>query len=113
MGRTHRVVSIGEEFGGLRVAQALKMAPVDVTRIDRRNFHLFQPLLCQVPNARCREMRLRPDSGSIARLSDAGDVDTFRALFAFTELTTTEWRDRVEQALRRTRRGAYFQERSV
>src|SRR5213076_3577489 len=42
------VVIIGGGFGGLRAAQALKSAPVDVTLIDRRNYHLFQPLLYQV-----------------------------------------------------------------
>ena len=44
----HRVVIIGGGFGGLRAALALKSAPVDVTLIDRRNYHLFQPLLYQV-----------------------------------------------------------------
>ena len=44
----HRVVIVGGGFGGLRAAKALKRAPVDVTLIDRRNFHLFQPLLYQV-----------------------------------------------------------------
>ncbi len=42
------VVIIGGGFGGLSAAQALKRAPVDVTLIDRRNFHLFQPLLYQI-----------------------------------------------------------------
>src|ERR1700752_132136 len=41
------VVIIGGGFGGLSAAQALKRAPVDITLIDRRNFHLFQPLLYQ------------------------------------------------------------------
>ncbi len=44
----HRVVILGGGFGGLYAAQALKRAPVDVTLIDKRNFHLFQPLLYQV-----------------------------------------------------------------
>jgi len=44
----HRIVIIGGGFGGLRAARALKSAPVDVTLIDRRNYHLFQPLLYQV-----------------------------------------------------------------
>src|SRR5713226_4202393 len=44
----HRVVILGGGFAGLYAAQALKSAPVDVTLIDRRNFHLFQPLLYQV-----------------------------------------------------------------
>src|SRR6266704_2597545 len=44
----HRVVILGGGFGGLMAAQKLKRAPVDVTLIDRRNYHLFQPLLYQV-----------------------------------------------------------------
>jgi NADH:ubiquinone reductase (H+-translocating) len=44
----HHVVIIGGGFGGLYAAQALKRAPVRVTLIDRRNFHLFQPLLYQI-----------------------------------------------------------------
>lgn len=46
-----RVVIIGAGFGGLTAAKALKTAPVDVTLIDRRNHHLFQPLLYQVATA--------------------------------------------------------------
>jgi NADH dehydrogenase/putative oxidoreductase len=46
-----RVVIVGAGFGGLRCAQALKDAPVNVTLIDRNNFHLFQPLLYQVATA--------------------------------------------------------------
>ncbi|MGF1512851.1 MAG: NAD(P)/FAD-dependent oxidoreductase [Elainellaceae cyanobacterium] len=46
--QAHRVVIVGGGFGGLYTAKALKNAPVDVTLIDRRNFHLFQPLLYQV-----------------------------------------------------------------
>jgi NADH dehydrogenase len=48
MSGNHRVVILGGGFGGLLAAQALKSAPVDVTLVDRRNFHLFQPLLYQV-----------------------------------------------------------------
>jgi len=48
MSPRHRVVIIGGGFGGLSAARALKGAPVDVTLIDRRNYHLFQPLLYQV-----------------------------------------------------------------
>lgn len=48
----HRVVVIGGGFGGMYAAKALGNAPgVDVTLIDRRNFHLFQPLLYQVATA--------------------------------------------------------------
>ena len=42
------VVIVGGGFGGLEAAKSLGRAPVDVTLIDRRNFHLFQPLLYQV-----------------------------------------------------------------
>ena len=44
----HRVVIIGGGFGGLQAAVHLKRADIDLTLIDRRNFHLFQPLLYQV-----------------------------------------------------------------
>ena len=44
----HRVVIVGGGFGGLTVAQGLRNSDVEVTLVDRRNFHLFQPLLYQV-----------------------------------------------------------------
>jgi NADH dehydrogenase len=44
----HRVVIVGGGFGGLYTAEAVRRADVEVTLIDRRNFHLFQPLLYQV-----------------------------------------------------------------
>src|SRR6202050_1972558 len=44
----HRVVILGGGFGGLAAAQKLRRAPVQVTLIDRHNYHLFQPLLYQV-----------------------------------------------------------------
>jgi len=43
----HRVVVVGGGFGGLQAVRSLRRAPVQVTLIDRRNFHLFQPLLYQ------------------------------------------------------------------
>jgi NADH:ubiquinone reductase (H+-translocating) len=48
MSDPHRVVVLGGGFGGLHAAKALKSAPVQVTILDRRNYHLFQPLLYQV-----------------------------------------------------------------
>jgi NADH dehydrogenase len=46
-----RVVIVGGGFGGLNAAQALAKAPAQVTLIDRRNYHTFQPLLYQVATA--------------------------------------------------------------
>jgi NADH:quinone reductase (non-electrogenic) len=43
-----RVVVVGGGFGGLQAARKLGGAPVDVTLVDRQNFHLFQPLVYQV-----------------------------------------------------------------
>ncbi|MGH6765667.1 MAG: NAD(P)/FAD-dependent oxidoreductase [Bradyrhizobium sp.] len=47
----HRVVIVGAGFGGLETAHRLAGAPVEITLIDRRNHHLFQPLLYQVATA--------------------------------------------------------------
>jgi NADH dehydrogenase len=46
-----KVVIVGAGFGGLTAARALAKAPVDVVLIDKRNYHLFQPLLYQVATA--------------------------------------------------------------
>lgn len=47
----HRVVIVGGGFGGLQAAKALARADVEIVLIDRRNHHLFQPLLYQVATA--------------------------------------------------------------
>lgn len=44
----HHVVVVGGGFGGLYAVHSLRAVPVEVTLLDRRNFHLFQPLLYQV-----------------------------------------------------------------
>jgi NADH dehydrogenase len=46
--RDHHVVIVGGGFGGLQAVAKLRRAPVEVTLVDRRNFHLFQPLTYQV-----------------------------------------------------------------
>jgi NADH dehydrogenase len=51
VGSQLHVVILGAGFAGLSVARALAKAPVHVTLIDRRNYHLFQPLLYQVATA--------------------------------------------------------------
>lgn len=45
---THRVVIVGGGFGGLYAAKAMGKVPAQITLLDKRNFHLFQPLLYQV-----------------------------------------------------------------
>jgi len=50
-GEKPRVVVVGAGFGGLEAARKLARAPVQVTVIDRHNYHLFQPLLYQVATA--------------------------------------------------------------
>lgn len=45
------VVIVGAGFGGLRVARGLSRAPVEVTILDRHNYHTFIPLLYQVATA--------------------------------------------------------------
>ncbi len=44
----HRVVVLGGGFGGLQAAKHLAPSPVDLTLVDRRNFHLVQPLTYEV-----------------------------------------------------------------
>jgi NADH:ubiquinone reductase (H+-translocating) len=51
MTERHHVVVVGAGFGGMAATRALADAPVEVTLIDRRNHHLFQPLLYQVATA--------------------------------------------------------------
>src|SRR3954451_3522634 len=46
--RAHRIVIVGGGFGGLQAALGLRHARVEITLVDRRNFHLFQPLTYQV-----------------------------------------------------------------
>src|SRR5215831_9146258 len=83
MEQKHKVVILGGGFGGLAAAQKLKRAPVAVTFIDRRNFHLFQPLLYQVatgslsPGEIAAPLRsvLRRQKNAWVLLGEAVDVD--------------------------------------
>ncbi len=79
-----RVVIIGGGFGGLYAAKALRRAPVRVTLIDRRNFHLFSPLLYQVatgglsPGEIAQPLRfiLRRSGNTEVLLAEVVDLDT-------------------------------------
>src|SRR5579859_7732429 len=82
----HRVVILGGGFGGLYAALALKKTPVEVTLVDRRNFHLFQPLLYQVatgalsPGEIASPLRsvLRRQKNTRVLLGEAVDLDIHR-----------------------------------
>ncbi|MEQ1753875.1 MAG: NAD(P)/FAD-dependent oxidoreductase [Micropepsaceae bacterium] len=79
-----RVVIVGAGFGGLAAAMALSRAPVDVTIIDRHNYHLFQPLLYQVATAALSPAEIAQPIRSIVReqanthvlLDEVNGVDT-------------------------------------
>jgi NADH:quinone reductase (non-electrogenic) len=79
----HRVVIIGGGFGGLYAARALRHRNLSVTLVDRRNFHLFQPLLYQVatgalsPGEIAAPLRvlLRKQKNAQVLLAEAADLD--------------------------------------
>lgn len=83
MEKKHRVVILGGGFGGLAAAKKLKRAPVEVILIDRRNFHLFQPLMYQVATGSLSPGEIAaPLRGVLSRqknaqvlLGEATDVD--------------------------------------
>ena len=82
-GRVHRVVVVGGGFGGLQAVRRLRNAAVEVTLVDRRNYHLFQPLLYQVATgALSPEEIAQPLRGILARqrnarvvLAEVTDID--------------------------------------
>ena len=61
----HRVVIIGGGFAGLSAALALKDSNVSVTLLDKRNFHLFQPLLYQIATGSLSESEIASPLRSI------------------------------------------------
>lgn len=91
-GRPH-VVIVGAGFGGLYAARALRRAPVYVTVIDRRNHHLFQPLLYQVATAALNPSDIAAPIRKILRwqknttvlLADATQVDVERKKVGLTD----------------------------
>ena len=110
--RTHRVVIVGGGFAGLRAARALGDVPeIDLTLIDQRNHHLFQPLLYQVAMAglspadiaapirsllsRYRNIRVlqervdRVDLASRRIVTGSGEIDYDTLLLACGRVTRT------------------------
>jgi len=63
----HRVVIVGGGFGGLFASKSLAMGPVDVTLVDRHNYHLFQPLLYQVSTGILSEGEIGPALREVTR----------------------------------------------
>ncbi len=86
--RRPHIVIVGAGFGGLSAARALSEADADITVIDRRNHHLFQPLLYQVataglaPNQIATPIRtiLRGQPNARVVLAQVAGVDTARKL---------------------------------
>jgi NADH dehydrogenase len=93
-GSSHRVVVVGGGFGGLQAALKLARMPVEVTLVDRRNFHLFQPLAYQVatgaisPAEICyplrRIFRRRPNVRVV--LAEVVDVDLAQQRIALRDV---------------------------
>ena len=72
---THRVVVVGGGFGGLPATRLLARSDVDVTLIDRRNHHLFQPLLYQVATGILSPGQIAPVLRQILRKHDNVQVE--------------------------------------
>src|SRR5258708_38875852 len=90
-----KVVIVGGGFGGLSAAQQLNSDLVDVTLIDRRNYHLFQPLLYQVATGSLSEGEIAsPLRSGLSRqkntrvwLGTVVDVDTHSKSLALADRT--------------------------
>src|SRR5262249_46471346 len=88
-----RVVIIGGGFGGLAAARELRRAPVRITLVDRRNHHIFQPLLYQVataaltPSEIARPIRriLRHQRNVEVILGDVTSIDTVARRLLMTD----------------------------
>ncbi len=98
MTRPH-VVILGGGFAGLYAARALKQAPVQVTFADRRNHHLFQPMLYQVATAALNPSDIASPIRSVLRkqqnteviLAEAETVDTAARRVRFTDGTSADY----------------------
>ncbi|HEX4530411.1 MAG TPA: NAD(P)/FAD-dependent oxidoreductase [Acidimicrobiia bacterium] len=94
---THRVVVVGGGFGGLPACRYLGELPVEVTLIDRRNHHLFQPLLYQVATGILSQGQIAPPLRHVLRkhknvkveLAEVDDFDLDRRVVIAKRLS---WR---------------------
>jgi NADH dehydrogenase len=97
--QTPHVVILGGGFGGLYAARGLKRAPVRVTMVDRRNHHLFQPMLYQVATAALNPSDiaapirsvLRKQSNTEVLLAEAGTIDPAERRVYFTDGSETTY----------------------
>ena len=80
----HRVVIVGAGFGGLSAARTLVNEPVDVTIVDQRNFHTFQPLLYEVATAGL-------EAGDVAYPVRAIFGRSRNVTFRFGRVTGVDW----------------------
>ncbi len=90
-GGRHHVVIIGAGFGGLNAAKQLKNADVDVTIIDKKNHHLFQPMLYQVATGMISAGEISPSTRQILRDQD-------NANFVNAEVTDLNLEDKTVTA---------------
>lgn len=93
------VVILGGGFGGLYAARGLKRAPVRVTLVDRRNHHLFQPMLYQVATAALNSGDIAAPIRSVLRrqsktevlLAEAAFIDAPARRVQFTDGSSTAY----------------------
>jgi len=87
-----RVVIVGGGFAGLACARALRSAPADVTLIDRRNHHVFQPLLYQIATAALSPAQIAAPIRSVLRrqkntrvlLAEVAGIDAAKSVVMLT-----------------------------
>jgi len=96
----HRVVIVGGGFGGLFAARLLRRAPVQVTLIDRENYHLFQPLLYQLATGILSEGEVAPPIRHILRRQHNVDVE-FATVTGFDLQNRTVTATRLDDSERR------------
>src|SRR6478735_599026 len=96
----HRIVVVGGGFGGLPACRFLGKMPVDVTLIDRRNHHLFQPLLYQVATGILAPGQIAPPLRHVLRRDENVTVE-------LAEVTGFDLEHRVVHARRPLGQGTF------